>query len=189
MKKVNLLLVIGMLSLLFITSCKKDEPADPVIPNEEEVITTLNYTLTPDGGGDPIVFSFQDLDGDGGNAPIITGGTLDTNATYTGSLVLLNELENPVGDITAEVHEEGVDHQFFFQTTLSGVNVAYDDMDANGNPIGLSTILTTTAATTGTFKITLRHLPNKDATGVSTGDITNAGGETDIEVTFNVEVQ
>ncbi len=62
-------------------------------------------------------------------------------------------------------------------------------MDVNGNPIGISTIVTTNGASTGTITVTLRHEPNKDASGVSTGDITNAGGETDIEVIFNVEVQ
>jgi len=63
-------------------------------------------------------------------------------------------------------------------------------MDADGNPIGLDFIVTTDA-TTGTeaFTITLRHEPSKDAAGVSAGDITNAGGETDVEVTFNVTVQ
>lgn len=189
MKKINLLLVLGVLSVLFITSCKKDEPEDPIIPNEEEVITTLKFTLTPNGGGTPIVFTFQDLDGDGGNPPIITGGTLDTNATYNGSLELLNELESPAEDITEEVQEEAEEHQFFFQTTVAGLSVAYDDMDTGGNPIGLATKLTTNGAGNGTLTIILRHEPNKGATGVSTGDITNAGGETDIEVTFNVEVQ
>jgi len=189
MKKINLLLVIGVCSMLFITSCKKDEPEDPIIPNEEEVITTLNFTLTPDGGGTPVLLTFQDLDGDGGDAPTITGGILDANAVYTGSLELLNELESPAGDISEEVQEEAEEHQFFFQTTVSGLNTAYNDMDANGNPIGLSTIVTTNEVSSGTITVTLRHLPNKDASGVSTGDITNAGGETDIEVTFDVEVQ
>jgi hypothetical protein len=103
--------------------------------------------------------------------------------------VLLNELENPVGDITEEVEEEAADHQFFFQTSVSGINIAYADMDTNGNPIGLSTTLTTNETASGTITVTLRHEPNKDAAGVSAGDITNAGGETDIEITFNVEVQ
>jgi hypothetical protein len=189
MKKFNFLLVIGALSLLFITSCKKDTPEDPVIPNEEEVITTLHFTLTPDGGGTPVVLSFTDLDGDGGNSPVITEGTLDANATYNGSLELLNEIEDPADDITKEVEEEAVDHQFFFQTSVSGLNITYNDLDSNGNPLGLATIMNTTGTGTGTITVTLRHEPNKEASGVSMGDITNAGGETDIEVTFNVEIQ
>jgi hypothetical protein len=35
----------------------------------------------------------------------------------------------------------------------------------------------------------LIHEPVKDAGGVSSGDITNAGGETDAEATFVVGVQ
>jgi hypothetical protein len=193
MKKINLLLALGVFSMLFITSCEKDEPEDPIIPNEEEVITTLNFTLTPDGGGTPVVLSFQDLDGDGGNAPTISEGTLDNNTIYNGSLELLNELEDPAEDITLEVAEEELEHQFFYETSfpteLSDVNIAYNDLDEEGNPIGLSTVLTTGEMGSGTITVTLRHEPNKDAAGVSSGDIANAGGETDIEVTFNVEIQ
>lgn len=189
MKKFNVLFLLGIIALLFTTSCTDDEPDDPVIPNEEEVITSLNFILTPSRGGAPVTFSFQDLDGDGGNDPVITGGTLDTNSTYTGSLVLLNELENPAENISDEINTEALEHQFFFQTTVSDLMVNYDDMDVDGNPIGLSTIITTNSAGNGTITVVLRHEPNKDATGVSTGDITNAGGETDIEVTFNVEIK
>lgn len=186
MKKISLLFVLGMVSILSVTSCKKD---DPIIENEEEVITTLTYALAPDGGGASVVLSFKDLDGDGGNAPVIIGGTLAANTTYTGALTLLNETETPAESITAEVLEEAVDHQFFFASSISGVSVAYDDVDPNGKPLGLATTLTTGAEGSGTISVTLRHEPNKSASGVSAGDITNAGGETDIEVTFNVEIQ
>jgi hypothetical protein len=189
MQIIKQFLVLASFSMLIFTSCQDDEPADPVIPNEEEVITTLNFTLTPNGGGTPVVLTFQDLDGDGGNAPTISTGTLDTNTVYNGSLDLLDEIKSPADSITKEVKEEALDHQFFFQTSISGLNIAYSDTDANGNPLGLATTVTTGAAGSGTVTITLRHEPDKNAAGVSTGDITNAGGETDIEVTFNVNVQ
>ncbi|MFT4679714.1 MAG: hypothetical protein ACI9HG_001830 [Flavobacteriales bacterium] len=189
MKNTTPLLLIFVLALLCSTSCKKDQPEDPIIPNEEEVITTINFTLTPEDGGTPVVLSFQDLDGDGGNTPSIIGGTLTANATYNGELELLNELEDPAGNISEEVLEEAEDHQFFFQTSFSGLNIAYNDADANGNPVGLESILTTTEAGSGTLTIILRHEPNKEAAQVSSGDITNAGGETDIEVTFDIDVQ
>jgi len=192
MKKINLLLALGVFSMLFITSCEKDEPDDPIIPNEQEVITTLNYTLTPESGT-PIILSFRDLDSDGGNEPIISDGTLASGMSYIGSMELLNELEDPAEDITLEVAEEELEHQFFYETSfpteLSDVNIAYNDLDEEGNPIGLSTVLTTGEMGSGTITVTLRHEPNKDAAGVSSGDIANAGGETDIEVTFNVEIQ
>jgi hypothetical protein len=40
-----------------------------------------------------------------------------------------------------------------------------------------------------TIRVTLIHEPMKSAAGVSSGDITNAGGETDIEVGLPVVVQ
>ncbi|MBT3173884.1 MAG: type 1 periplasmic binding fold superfamily protein [Lentimicrobiaceae bacterium] len=185
MNKFLLSLSVIAMSMLLFTGCKKD---DPVIPNEEEVITTLNYTLIPSDGGTPVVLSFQDLDGDGGDPPVITGGTLAMNTTYDGSLELLNETETPPGDITEEVEEEALEHQFFFQTSIGGVSFTYEDTDTNGNPIGILTKVTTEGSGNGTITVILRHEPDKDASGVSNGDITNAGGETDIEVVFNVEV-
>ncbi|MFT4970369.1 MAG: hypothetical protein ACI9O4_002125, partial [Chitinophagales bacterium] len=123
------------------------------------------------------------------DAPIISGGILSANESYVGTLVLLNETENPADNISLEVEEEGDEHQFFFQSTLSDVSVAYNDQDVNGNPIGLSSTLTTANVGTGSLTITLRHEPNKFASGVSNGALSNAGGETDIEVTFPFDVQ
>lgn len=181
------ILSLTFLALGLFTSCDDDD--DPVIENDEEVITTLTYTLTPASGGSNVVLSFSDLDGDGGNDPIIMGGTLAANETYTGALDLLNEAASPAESITEEVSEEDDEHQFFFETSLPGITIAYTDADGNGNPLGLSTTLSTGAAASGNLTITLRHEPDKNADGVADGNISNAGGETDIEVTFPIDVQ
>jgi len=177
-----------LFAVISLTSCDKD---DPEIPNEEELITTLVYTLTPEGGGTPVEFRFTDLDGDGGDAPVITNGTLASNTTYSGVITLLNEAETPIEDITAEVEEEDEDHQLFFTFSNQSFSGGFDysDADGNGNPIGLLTTFATGTPLTSDLTITLRHEPNKGATGVAAGDITNAGGETDIEVTFEVTIQ
>lgn len=174
-----------LILILLLASCK-DEPVDPI---EEEVITTLNYTLTPVGGGSAVTLSFQDLDGDGGDAPTVTNGTLAANQMYTGSMELLNESETPSENITEEIEEEDEEHQFFFDSNVSGLEVLYNDLDEDGNPIGLSSTLSTGAAASGSLTITLRHEPMKSADGVSAGNIANAGGETDIEVTFTIDVE
>ena len=172
---------------LLLTSCDKD---DPIIPNEEELITTVIYTLNPgDVDNSSVTLSFVDLDGDGDMAPTIIGGTLTANTVYSGSLELLNEAGSPVEDITEEVQAEGDEHQFFFQSTVDGLIISYSDQDGDGNPVGLKTIITTGAAASGNLTIILRHEPVKDAAGVSAGDITNAQGETDIQVTFPIDVQ
>jgi len=169
---------------LVFTSCGDDE--DPEPPNMEEVITTLNYTLT--SGSGVVTLSFQDLDGDGGNAPTVTGGTLQANTVYAGVLQFLNEQEDPAENVTEEIEEEDDEHQVFFSNDV-GLTVAYGDADGDGNPLGVLSSLTTGDAGTGTLTITLRHEPMKDAEGVSGGDITNAGGETDISVTFDITVE
>ncbi|MCB0652019.1 MAG: type 1 periplasmic binding fold superfamily protein [Saprospiraceae bacterium] len=180
------ILMAGIVASALFSACEKK---DPVIPNEEEIITTLTYTLTPVNAGDVVVLTFKDLDGDGGNDPVITGGTLSSNTVYTGTLSLLNETESPAGDVGAEIKGEDEAHQFFFQA-LGGLDVGvdYTDTDSEGHPVGLETTVTTGNASLGQLSVILRHQPDKSAAGVADGDITNAGGETDIEVIFDVEI-
>lgn len=172
---------------LFFFACNADDEVE--IENEEEVITTLQYVLTPTAGGNAVTLQFEDADGDGPGAPVLTVDALAANTTYNGAITLSNVTETPAEDVTEEIEEEDDEHQFFFSSTVSGLTVAYADEDGDGNPVGLATTLTTGAAGSGTLTVTLRHEPSKDASGVSAGDITNAGGETDIEVTFNIDVQ
>lgn len=187
MKKTPIYIAILLLALFFIlTSCGKDE--DPVIPNEEELITTLILTLSTDGAN-PVALSFRDIDGDGGNAPEIMTAALKANTTYRGSLRFLNELTNPATEITDEVAEEDTEHQIFYIVENTGLSITYDDTDQDGNPIGLSTIFNTGSAGTNKLTVIMRHEPDKFAAGVSAGSITNAGGETDIEVEFDILVE
>ena len=97
MKKQILLLPILTLVFMF-TSCTDD--SDPV--NEEEVITTMTVTLTPESGTD-VVLQTRDLDGEGGEDPVVTvtGGPLTPGETYSGSIVLLNEID--AENITEEI--------------------------------------------------------------------------------------
>jgi len=184
--KIYLILATALCSSL-IYSCKDKEP--PIIPNEEELITTLSYTLTNDSTGDSKVFNFSDLDGDGGNSPVINVEDLAANSSYTGQISLLNESETPAENVLEEVLEEDEDHQFFYNSDITDLSVSYTDFDGNGNPIGASTKLTTADAANGDLTIILRHQPDKSGSGVSDGDITNAGGESDIEVTFSISIQ
>ena len=187
----SLILLSIFISLISMISCSDDlvVPDDPVIENEEEVITTLTYTLTPSEGGSAVVLTYQDLDGDGANEPTITNGMLSNSTVYTGALTLLNETKSPAESITEEIEEEDDEHQFFFSSTITDLQVAYADTDGDGKPVGLATTLTTSAAGSGTLTITLRHEPEKSAANVASGDITSAGGETDISVTFTLTIE
>jgi hypothetical protein len=145
--------------------------------------------LTPQGGGDVVSLVFSDPDGDGAIAPTITGATLAANTVYNAVITLLNESVSPAEDITEEVEAEQEEHQFFFSTSGSlNLTVSYADQDADGNPLGLLTTCTSGASSSGDLTVILRHEPNKNAEGVKDGDLTNAGGETDIEVTFPITI-
>jgi hypothetical protein len=187
MKRFNLsafaLLTVGLLA-----SCSDDDSVAPV--NEEEVITTVTASFTPVGGGSVVTLTSRDLDGDGPDAPVVTvSGNFAAGTVYNGAVTFTNELVNPAEDITAEILEEGHEHQIFYQQNGLGT-FSYTDEDVNGHPIGLTVAYTTASApATGTLTVTLRHEPNKSGEGVASGNIANAGGSTDAEVSFPIVVE
>lgn len=169
---------------LFLASCSDDDNG-PV--NEEEVITTVITTLT--NGATTITLTSRDLDGDGPIDPLVTvSGNLTANTVYNGETTFLNELDTPADNITTEVEEEGEEHQIFYQIPASLGTIGYTDFDVNAKPVGLTFTYTTGNAGTGNLTVTLRHLPNKSAAGVAAGDITNAGGATDAQVTYPIVI-
>ncbi len=184
MRTIKFLSMLALTGVLF-TSCSDDDDGTPAPVNEEEVITTMNVTLTA-GSQPTVTLQSQDLDGDGPNAPVINiSGNLAANTTYAGTIELLNETETPAEDITEEVEEEDEEHQFFFTVSGAIASVTYSDQDGGGNPVGISFELMTGDAGSGSLQITLRHEPKKP----NDGTLADAGGETDIAQTFNVTVE
>lgn len=176
-KKVGVSL--AAVATLFFASCDNDDNPDPI--NEEEVITRMTITLTPPAG-DVITMISNDSDGVGPGAPVVTvSGNLQGNVTYSGSIELLNTIENPAEDITLEVLEEADEHQFFFVTTGSISGVTATNFDSMNNPLGQTFDLTTGTAGSASLRVVLRHEPTKPNTGLD-----NAGGETDIDQTFDL---
>ena len=174
--------------LLLSVSCSSDDdtPTIPKVVIEEEIITTATITLTPEATGTPVTLQTRDADGDGPNPPVITvSGNLLSGTVYNGSIELLNETESPAGNVTEEVEEKANEHQFFYDFS-EGLNATIEttDVDDNGYPVGIEFKLTTAAASTGRFTVTLRHEPKKPNTGIS-----DAGGSTDIETTFDLTIE
>ena len=162
-----------------------DDDTTPEIINEDELITTVILTLTPDSG-DQVVLTTIDLDGDGPDEPVTTVvGSFSENTQYQGAVQFLNETEDPAEDITQEVIEEADEHQVFY-TVGEGLNITttYLDSDSNGNPLGVSITLETGEASSGSLTVTLRHEPVKPNDGLE-----SAGGETDISTSFEVSIQ
>lgn len=189
MKLNRTLLLLFLVLAIGFSSCKKKEE-DPKSDNESELITTVKLKFTE--GGTARTFTFRDLDGAGGNAPVIDNIILNNGRTYTMEIEVLDE-SNPAKavDITKEIAEEADEHQFFFtgSAVANLLTITYDDRDRNNRPVGLKNRIATRSTGTGQLTVTLRHELNKAASGVANGQIANAGGETDIEVTFNVTVQ
>jgi hypothetical protein len=190
MKKHNLGILTLFLSLVLVFSGCSDDHDDH--DHEKEVITTVQLTFTqlnPNGtvtaGVAPIVATWKDADGTGVGAPTVNQVSLKQTTLYRMEVAVLNELANPAQDLTSEIRNEGTKHQFFFQKTGTYIDtVIYDDQDSNGKPIGLKNKLQTFSNVgVNTLKVILRHEPNKNGANVSSGNITNAGGETDIETT------
>ncbi len=182
MKKLSYLILIVTTLLIFNTSCKKDDHNH----SDHDSINRVIYELK--SATDTVSFSFNDPDGDGGTAPVIAGGTLKANKNYTGSIKLFTLHDGQYEELTSEILAEGTKHQFFFTSTVAGIVVSYDDKDASNNPIGLSNKVQTGSAGSGVLKLILKHEPNKSAAGVSGGDMTNAGGETDAEISYPITV-
>jgi hypothetical protein len=175
---------------------------EPVREDAPELITKVTLTFTPTGGGEAVVVSASDPDGDGIQSIAADGAiVLQQNQTYILNLSLFNELADPTSpqyNITAEVEEEGDEHLFFFAWTNNLFSAPsgdgniddrtheldYQDTDGE-NPIGLITQWHTLSSVgNGKFTILLKHQPDsKSATS------TSADGETDLDLTFDLEVQ
>ena len=163
-----------------------DDDTTPEIINEDELITTVILTLTPDSG-DQVVLTTVDLDGDGPDEPVTTVvGSFSENTQYQGAVQFLNETEDPAEDITQEVIEEADEHQVFY-TISDGLNITTTYLapfDSNDNPLGVNISLVTGEASSGSLTVTLRHEPVKPNNGLD-----SAGGETDITTSFDVTIE
>lgn len=192
------------LSLLALTlaACGDDGASSG---NEEEVITTVTLTFTPASGGGPIVASFDDADGDGGNPPVIDQIAL-APGSYATTVRFLNKLEDPPEEITDEVRDESDQHQLFFTGTAvvgpasdsanAALTQSYDDTDVNALPIGLANTFVASTGT-GNLTVTLQHLPPLNGTAVKVAGLADTvrtsglgalPGEADANVTFAVTV-
>jgi len=182
-KTVRNLAIIAFASLTF-TACSKDVETEE---NDNELITTIELHVTETGTSTTGVFKFEDLDGDGGAAPVIDAITLSPNKTYNVELKVLDKSKTPAVTISEEILEEGDDHRFYFEPTGASITVNNLSNDANGLPLGLTSTWTTGAASTGKLKITLRHYESGGK--ALTDPVSSTKSSTDAEVEFNAAIQ
>jgi hypothetical protein len=202
-KNLNLLLLLNLnikkmkifkyallaIPFLYFSCSDDDDNSIPEPVNEEEVITTMTITLVASDQSGVVVLQTQDLDGDGGEEPVVTvSGSISNMTSYIGSIQWLNEMEDEPEDITEEVLEEADEHQVFFGIGEGlPIQVVYADEDSNGYPVGVNFILAPTEAGvtgSGPLTVTLIHEPTKPNDGLD-----SAGGSIDIQTTFDLVVE
>jgi len=183
--------------------------------NDSEVLTTVTLTFTPQDQGDVVVAAFSDPDGDGGVSGSAEPITLLAGTTYDLRIVFTNDLEQPPGDITAEIEDEAEEHQIFIAGEGVGGPASSDDAavlvshgyadqessygaDTVGDdlPVGLASIITATTAGTGTLTVRLQHLPELNGTPQKVAGLAERlgmgealPGDTDAAVEFELTVQ
>lgn len=181
----KMLAMFVLLTTVF-ASCKKDAHEH----NDEEVITTLRLTFAPVGGGNSLVYQYDDADGPGGNQPTKEEIVLQPTKSYNVTLQLLNKTVNPVADKTDEIKQEGISHRFYYEPAAgSNITVSGLDNDANGVALGLSSNWISGAAATGKIKITLRHYSGNPPSKAANDPVNSTKSSTDLEVEFNTKIQ
>ncbi len=191
--------IVGVLS-----GCDDNDPQKEDTP---ELITKATLTFAPSDGGSAVVVTATDPDGEGIQNIAVDGPVnLGANKMYTLTIALINELaapSDPGYDITGEVEAEGDEHQFFFSWTnevfsnpTGNGNVDNRDdvvnytgglnsRDVNNRPLGLTTIWTSAnSAVSGSLRVLLKHQPD-----LKSGTSDSSTGETDLDITFPINVQ
>lgn len=193
---------------LSVAACGADEQ-----PNtDNEVISLVELTFTPAGGGAPLVFEFNDPDGDGGVSGVSDQIDLVAGVEYTLGVRFVNSLAEPSEDLTEEVKGEAEDHFVFVLGDVAGpastaspalVTHAYADRESDYTdnavgddlPVGLRNTITTKDAGAGKLRIILRHLPEVNAKPQKIGDLPRAladgddlPGSVDVDVSFELVV-
>ena len=159
----------------------------------EEPINSMFYVLNPDSG-QKVILNFIDNDGVGGQPALVNSEILAPNTTYRGELligtantVVPAKLEHMADSMSVTAQPEL--HQVFFEAN-NGLELAttYLDIDANGNPVGMETTLTTGSNSEGEFVVSIIHNPNKQGSNVMNGDRTRAQGSIDVQATFQLKI-
>lgn len=186
-------------TVLILAACSAD---DPVKEDSPELITKATLTFTPIGGGDEIVVTATDPDGEGvEDISVDSPINLKSQTTYDLSIELINGLVDPTSpeyNISDEVSEESDEHLFFFGWTNNVFSspagdgnidnradeVNYNDQDASGLPLGLlTTWITAGSAASGSFRVILKHQPGLKS---ETSSSTSGESDLDVEATINI---
>lgn len=190
--KIVALYLLALLSFGF-ASCESE---DPEKENEGEVITdvTLKFQELNESNalvGDVLSFKASDPQGiEVGMTPTVQPISLTKGKKYQMTIEVTNSIEGE--DITQEILAEAEEHQFFFLGPVFDSNIfSIQYADAGGIALGVTTQLTVSSSTgtnNSSMRIVLRHDLDKKVSGTNPNfsNFVQAGGETDLDLTFPV---
>ena len=189
--------IITIATILTFPSCSKEDPKKPIITNPQEVLTTIlikgynqndslntNYQFN---------YKWEDLDGDGGNLPVIDTINLDSGIIYTCEIIILDKTKTPFDTVSNAIEEEKNAHQFFFTPSanlISKIKAEILDFDTNipSLPVGLSFNLNTknnqsfTTPILGSLNMVLSHYDGVPKT-------IEKSNESDIDINFPLKLK
>lgn len=202
----SILFLLAAAALLVVTACDSTEP-DEGEAGEQELISNVTLTLTPQGGGSAVtaeaVFDESGaLDASASQRTL----TLAAGTAYGGSIDFRNRFADDAEeqDITAEVRAEAMEHQVFYapQSALaSALTATYADDETDyadvieggtpraGVPVGLAFTVDVSgdaASTSGDLRVVLGHYDERPKNAQESIDDVP---ERDVDVTFQVTVQ
>lgn len=182
--------IIFFIAAFSLTSCTRDDDNPPKVVNESEVITDVTLTFKDDAGTSKIYTYTNPLYRDDDYIePLIQ---LEQDKTYQvmADFYDKSDPDNPEVQ-TEEITEEKDDHFLEYQFTDVNIGLTRTDpaetTDNNGVQIGLHTQWVAEQAGTGKVQVTLIHQPETKETNNPNGNHT--GGETDVEVLFDLNIQ
>lgn len=199
--------------LLSLAACPADDGHDHDHDHDNEIISRVELSFTPEGGGDALVFAFDDPDGDGGVSGSAETIELAAGTSYALTVRFQNGLVDPPEDITEEVEGEAEDHMVFIVGDVFGpasmpatalVSHEYADVESDYGdnavgedlPVGLRNTITTNTAGSGQLRVLLRHLPELNGEPQKTGELAqmladgeDLPGSVDVDVSFELVVQ
>ncbi|WP_187262190.1 hypothetical protein [Pontibacter beigongshangensis] len=180
----NRFILVLLSGIAILSACKKNDP-NPVPESEKVEVTTAVLLLVPDGKGQNASATWRDLDGPGGQDPVMENLILKANTTYRGTLKFLNESnQNALEDLTVKIRNTGHDREVFYVVDGASLTFTKTDLDRNNRPLGLETSATTTSPGAGSLRVVLKHQP-----GLKRGNSTIDTGETDVDMVFPVVIQ
>ncbi len=197
---------------LIYTSCssKKEEAVQPNIANETITQASLKFTNQANSA-DTTSCTYTFILDNNNNVTGVdsTKLTLKANTKYNCVVYMLDQTQKPVFVVSDEIRQRENYHLFFYQPTpiatapmisnttpyIPGtpvtpnsaplnLTIARTDLDTNNPPmqVGLTSVFTTGAASTGNLRWVLRHQPNAK-------NGTFAPGSSDLDVNFITTIQ